>query len=267
MTDPIPAPDDDSAATRARIAALAEMRAIQLRLMEEERDAALLVFGLTSRERDRLKLELEASNNEYQKFGAELAKWKDLLNIAPEGAEGPADIARWIKELRAVAEAAKALAAAEKFHGEINDLNWDFDAATRARIAALSEAVIAKARRLDATLCRLGQIKEELDQVTAELEASTEEHQKRKAELAKWEDLLNIAPEGAEGPADIARWIKELRAVAEAAKALAAAEQWHYYSSGSMSWSLPAIEQQVRLKQAIAEAILALGPLWDWRAK
>ena len=156
MTDPIPAPDDDSAATRARIAALAEMRAIQLRLMEEERDAALLVFGLTSRERDRLKLELEASNNEYQKFGAELAKWKDLLNIAPEGAEGPADIARWIKELRAVAEAAKALAAAE---------------------------------------------------------------------------------------------------------------QWHYYSSGSMSWSLPAIEQQVRLKQAIAEAILALGPLWDWRAK
>src|SRR3990167_1994961 len=68
----------------------------------------------------------------------------------------------------------------------------------------------------DAARAEVGRLAGELVREMAQLEAT----------LAEWEILILMVPEGAEGPTDVGLYLQRLQAVAEAAKALAAIEQW-----------------------------------------
>lgn len=131
MSDPIPTPDDDLAATRARVAAQGEAALHQLRRLEDERDGALFALGEVAQERDRVKACLaewqavikvlpQAEDPDdvaqiIERLKAQLAEWEALRHVVPGNAEYPGDIVRCIKALQAVADAAKALAEDEQW--------------------------------------------------------------------------------------------------------------------------------------------------------
>lgn len=96
-------------------------------------------------------------------------------------------------------------------------------------------------------------VTEERDRLRAELELTITSHWKLNTALIAWERLLDLVPEGAEGPAQIVAYIMQLRVLAEAVKALAWEEQYE-----------PGQECSYQL-EAVMRALLALGPEWDWR--
>jgi hypothetical protein len=132
----------------------------------------------------------------------------------------------------------------------------DHISAERARVAAMCQA----------TMTLVGKLECELLAARAEANRLADELVREMAARGLAEQQLALAVAGqVYGVADVAWWIKALYAVAEAAKGWAAEEDWELDANGVLVLMSPLPLGDFGLRTAIARALLALGPAFDWR--